>query len=59
MKKLLSIIVACGLAVAFASPSLAAAKTPTTKASCEKAKMHWDAATKTSEEQHVSTSCLL
>ena len=53
MKKLLSIIVACGLAVAFASPSLAAAKTPTTKASCEKAKMHWDAATKTCTKSNM------
>jgi hypothetical protein len=47
MKKLSLIIAALGLAVAFATPSVAADKTPTTKAACEKAKMHWDAATKT------------
>jgi len=42
MKKLVSVVVAVGLAAAFASPVLAAAKTPTTKAACEKAKMAWD-----------------
>jgi hypothetical protein len=47
MKKLVSIIVAAGMAFAFASPGLTAEKTPTTKAACEKAKMHWDDATKT------------
>jgi hypothetical protein len=47
MKKLSLIIAALGLAVAVATPSLAADKTPTTKAACEKAKMHWDAGTKT------------
>jgi len=46
MKKLVSIIVAAGLAVAFATPILAADKVPTTKAACEKAKMSWDDATK-------------
>jgi hypothetical protein len=47
MSKLLSIVVALGLAFAFTAPALAAEKTPTTKAACEKAKMHWDSATKT------------
>jgi hypothetical protein len=46
MKKLSLIIAAVGLAVAFATPSVAADKTPTTKAACQKAKMHWDDATK-------------
>ncbi len=42
MKKLVSLVVAAGLAVTFASPVLAGAKMPTTKAACEKAKMSWD-----------------
>ena len=46
MKKLVSIAIAVGLAVAFASSGFAAAKMPTTKAACEKAKMSWDDATK-------------
>jgi hypothetical protein len=46
MSKLLSIAVALGLAVSFAAPVLAADKTPTTKSSCEKAHMKWDASTK-------------
>ena len=36
MKKNLSVIVAVGLAVAFAGPSFAAAKVPTTKAGCDR-----------------------
>jgi hypothetical protein len=47
MKMLVSLTVALGLAVAFAAPTFAADKMPTTKADCEKAKMHWDDATKT------------
>lgn len=47
MKTLISMIVAAGLAVAFATPILAADKAPTTKAACEKAKMKWDESTKT------------
>lgn len=47
MKALITMIVALGLAVGFAAPTLAADKTPTTKAACEKAKMKWDEATKT------------
>ena len=47
MKTLVSMIVAAGLAVAFATPILAADKVPTTKAACVKAKMKWDDATKT------------
>ena len=47
MKKLVSIMVALGFTVAFAAPGLAADKTPTTKAACEKAKMHWDDGRKT------------
>ena len=42
MKKLVSVVVAVGLAAAFASPVLATTKVPTTKAACEKAKMSWD-----------------
>jgi hypothetical protein len=46
MRKLLSVIVALGLAVAFTAPTFAADKTPTTKAACQKAHMKWDPATK-------------
>jgi hypothetical protein len=53
MKKLVSVIVAAGLAAAFVTPTLAAEKTPTTKAACEKAKMHWDAATKTCAKSNM------
>jgi hypothetical protein len=42
MQKLLSVIVAVGLAVAFAGPGFAASKVPTTKAGCVKAHMKWD-----------------
>ena len=42
MKKLVSVVVAVGLAAAFASPVLATTKVPTSKAACEKAKMSWD-----------------
>jgi len=45
MKNLFS-IVALSFVVAFAVPALAAEKTPTTKAACEKAKMMWDDTTK-------------
>jgi hypothetical protein len=38
----LAITVALGLAVACATPGLAADKAPTTKAACEKAHMKWD-----------------
>jgi hypothetical protein len=51
MKKLIHMIVAIGLAAAFVTPALAA--TPTTKAACEKAKMHWDAATKTCTKSNM------
>ena len=47
MKTLVSMIVAAGLAGAFATPILAADKMPTTKAACVKANMKWDDATKT------------
>ena len=46
MKKVVAVILSLGLTVAFAGPTMAAAKTPTTKAACEKAKMSWDDATK-------------
>ena len=46
MNKVIAAVVSLGLAVAFTAPVLAAAKTPTTKAACEKAKMTWDDATK-------------
>ena len=46
MNKVITAILSLGLAVAFTAPALAAAKMPTTKAACEKAKMTWDDATK-------------
>ena len=53
MNKLVSVIVAVGLAVAFVTPTLAADKMPTTKAACQKAKMHWDDATKTCAKSNM------
>jgi len=47
MRKLLALTVALGLAVAFATPGLAADKAPTTKSACEKAHMKWDDSLKT------------
>jgi cytochrome c556 len=47
MSKLLAITVAMGLAVACATPGLAADKTPTNKSACEKAHMKWDNSLKT------------
>jgi len=47
MKKLVSVVVAVGLATAFVSPVLAADAVPTTKNACAKAHMKWDATTKT------------
>jgi hypothetical protein len=47
MNKLLSLVVALGLAVSLAAPVLAADKPPTTKAACEKAHMKWDGSNKT------------
>ena len=44
MKKLLTMLVAFGLAVSFMTPTFAAP--PKTKAECEKAHMKWDSATK-------------
>ena len=46
MKSVVTMIVALGLAIGFAAPVFAA-DAPKDKASCEKAKMKWDAATKT------------
>jgi hypothetical protein len=46
MKKLVSALVAVGLAVSFITPTLAA-DAPKTKSACEKAHMKWDASTKT------------
>jgi hypothetical protein len=46
MNKVIAAIVSLGLIVAFAAPVIAADKTPTTKAACEKAKMTWNDATK-------------
>jgi ABC-type proline/glycine betaine transport system substrate-binding protein len=46
MKTVVTMIVALGLAVGCAAPTFAA-EAPKDKASCEKAKMHWDDATKT------------
>jgi hypothetical protein len=45
MKKFVMMIVALGLAAAFAGPTFAA-DAPKTKADCEKAKMKWDDTTK-------------
>ena len=47
MKKLVSIVVAAGILIAFAAPGLTAEKVPTTKAACEKAHMKWDDSAKT------------
>src|SRR5581483_7526708 len=47
MRKLIAVAVAAGLSLAFAAPGIAADKTPTTKAACEKAHMKWDASSKT------------
>jgi hypothetical protein len=44
MKKLLTVLVALGLAVSFMTPTFAA---PKTKAECEKANMKWDSSAKT------------
>jgi hypothetical protein len=46
MKGLVAILT-LGLVVAFAAPAFAAEKTPKTQADCEKAKMKWDATSKT------------
>ena len=54
MKKLVSAIVALGLAVAFTAPTLAAdASTAKTKAECHKAGGMWDAATNTCSEKKM------
>jgi hypothetical protein len=42
MKKIVTIVIAAGLSLAFAAPGLTAEKTPTTKTACEKAHMKWD-----------------
>ncbi len=44
MTKLVTLIVALGLAVSFAAPTFAA--TPTTKKACKAAHMTWDATAK-------------
>jgi ABC-type proline/glycine betaine transport system substrate-binding protein len=46
MKKLVSVLVALGLAVGFTAPTFAA-DAPKTKGACEKAHMKWDGSTKT------------
>jgi len=46
MKNLVTMLLALGLAVSFAAPTFAA-DAPKDKASCEKANMTWDEATKT------------
>jgi hypothetical protein len=46
MKKLISLVIAAGLSVAFVAPGLTAEKVPTTKAACEKAHMKWNDSTK-------------
>ena len=47
MKTLLSTVFVAALAVGFVAPAFAAEKAPKTQAACEKAKMKWDATTKT------------
>jgi hypothetical protein len=47
MKKIMTIAIATCLSLAFAAPGFTADKLPTTKAACEKAKMHWDDSAKT------------
>lgn len=47
MKTVISTIVGVALAIAFIAPAVAAEKTPKTQAACEKAKMKWDATSKT------------
>ena len=47
MKKIMTIVVAAGLSLAFAAPGLTAEKLPTTKAACEKAHMKWADSAKT------------
>ena len=59
MKKLISLVIAAGLSVAFVAPGVTAEKAPTTKAACEKAKMSWDDATKKDKGQHVAFAKLL
>jgi hypothetical protein len=46
MRNFISLLVALGLAVVFTAPAFATDKTPTTKAACLKAHMHWNATTK-------------
>jgi hypothetical protein len=46
MKRIVLMTVALGLAVALSGPAMAGTKTPKTQASCEKAHMTWDVATK-------------
>jgi ABC-type proline/glycine betaine transport system substrate-binding protein len=46
MKKLVTVLVALGLAVGFTAPTFAA-NAPKTKSACEKAHMKWDATAKT------------
>ena len=47
MKKIVTIVIAAGLSLAFAAPGFTADKVPTTKAACEKAHMKWDDSAKT------------
>jgi acid phosphatase class B len=47
MKTVISTIVAVALALAFIAPAVAGEKMPKTQAACEKAKMKWDATSKT------------
>jgi ABC-type proline/glycine betaine transport system substrate-binding protein len=52
MKRLVSFIVALGLAVAFTAPAFAAGGAqPLTKADCKKAGMKWDSQTNVCEKK--------
>ncbi len=46
MKKIMTVVIAAGLSLAFAAPGLTAEKVPTTKAACQKAHMKWDDSSK-------------
>jgi len=53
MAKIMTIVVAAGLSLAFAAPGFTADKVPTTKASCEKAHMKWDDTAKSCSKSNM------
>jgi hypothetical protein len=62
MKKYVSVLVALGLAVAFATPVSAGAggngNPPTMKSACDKAKMKWDKTQKCCSDMTASGHCM-